>query len=308
VKGHKSDIKAISPRTGGNIMIYRLLALNIDGTLLQSNGKIHKSTKEAIEYVQQKGIFVSLVTSRSFPSAKKVAKALKISAPIITHQGAFIASTLEKPIYVKRINEDIAYDTIRFLEALPCQIRLVHEQFSLANKLKLNNQLLAKTVFTSGDPVFYSQQFVTSLSEYLHDQPVTPPKIEVYFEDERDLSDAVQALSKMFTEIEVIQLDSLRLDIVPAGVSKLTGLSYLGNQLGIKRSEMVYIGDGLDDIPLIEAAGLGVSMWNASFEVKRASDWVTRSKNEHGVAYMVKEHFRKQQPIEFLRKMKIIKN
>ncbi len=307
MKSHKSVIKAISPRTGGNIMIYRLLALNIDGTLLQTNGKIHKSTKEAIEYVQQKGIDVTLVTSRSFPSAKKVAKALKIKSPLITHQGAYIAAPEESPIYVKRINEDITYDTVRFLEALPCQIRLVHEQFSLANKLKLNNHLLAKTVFTSGDPVFYSQQFVSSLSEYLHDQSMTPPKIEVYFEDERDQKDAINALRKMFTEIEVIELDSLRLDIVPAGVSKLTGLSYLGNQLGIRRSEMVYIGDGPDDIPLIEAVGLGVSMWNASFEVKRASDWVTRSENEQGVAYMVKEHFRKQQPIEFLRKMKIIK-
>jgi Cof subfamily protein (haloacid dehalogenase superfamily) len=288
-------------------MIYRLLALNIDGTLLQTNGKIHKSTKEAIEYVQQKGIDVTLVTSRSFPSAKKVAKALKIKLPLITHQGAYIAAPEETPIYVKRINEDITYDTVRFLEELPCQIRLVHEQFSLANKLKLNNHLLAKTVFTSGDPVFYSQQFVSSLSEYLHDQPMTPPKIEVYFEDTSDQKDAKNALTKMYNEIEIIELDSLRLDIVPAGVSKLTGLSSLANQLGILSSEVVYIGDGIDDIPLIEAVGLGVSMGNAGFEVKRASDWVTRSENEQGVAYMVKEHFRKQQPIEFLRKMKIIK-
>lgn len=289
-------------------MIYRLLALNIDGTLLQTNGKIHKSTKEAIEYVQQKGIYVTLVTSRSFPSAKKVAKALKIKSPLITHQGAFIGNSIEKPVYVKRINEDITYDTVRFLEGLPCQIRLVHEQFSIANKFKLNNQLIAKTIFTSGDPVFYSQQFVSSLSEYLHDQPVTPPKMEVYFEDKNDLLDAKQALSKMYTEINIIELDSLRLDIVPSGVSKLDGLSYLGSQLGIRKAEMVYIGDGIDDIPLIEAVGLGVSMWNADFEVKKASDWVTRSENEQGVAYMVKEHFRKQQPIEFLRKMKIIKN
>ncbi|WML38640.1 Cof-type HAD-IIB family hydrolase [Neobacillus sp. OS1-2] len=288
-------------------MIYRLLALNIDGTLLQTNGKIHKSTREAIDYVQQKGIYVTLVTSRSFPSAKKVAKALKIKAPLITHQGAYIAGVESKPVYVERINEDITYDTVRFLEALPCQIRLVHEQFSLANKIKLHNHLLAKTVFTTGDPVFYSQQFVSSLSEYLHDQPVTPPKIEVYFEEKRDLKDAKNALGNMFTEIDVIELDSLRLDIVPAGASKLAGLSYLGSQLGIRKSEMVYIGDGMDDIPLIEAVGLGVSMWNADFEVKRASDWVTRSENEHGVAYMVKEHFRKQQPIEFLRRMKIIR-
>jgi Cof subfamily protein (haloacid dehalogenase superfamily) len=288
-------------------MIYRLLALNIDGTLLQSNGKIHKSTKEAIEYVQQKGIYVTLMTSRSFPSAKKVARALKIKNPLITHQGAYIANSQDKQNLVQRINENITYDTVRFLEGMPCQIRLVHEQFSLANRLKLNNNLLAKTVFTSGDPVFYSQQFVSSLSEYLHDQPVTPPKIEVYFEEESDLQDAKKAIEKMFTEIETIQLDALRLDIVPAGVSKLKGLSFLGSQLGIQLKEMVVIGDGLDDIPAIEAAGLGVAMWNAEFEVKRAANWVTRSKNEHGVAYMVKEHFRKQQPIEFLRKMNIIK-
>lgn len=288
-------------------MIYRLLALNIDGTLLQSNGKLHKSTKESVEYVQEKGIFVTLVTSRSFPSARKVARALKITAPLVSHQGAFISSVQEKPIYVKRIKEEITYDIISFLEVIPCQIRLVHEQFSLANKYKLNNNLLVKTVFTSGDPVFYSQQFVNSLSEHIHEQPVAPPKIEAYFDEKRDLQDTKSALSKMFSEIEIIELDSLRLDIVPSGVSKLSGLSYLGKQLGIKRKEMVVIGDGLDDIPMIEAVGLGVAMGNAEFAVKRAADWITRSENEHGVAYMVKEHFRKQQPIEFLRKMKIIK-
>jgi len=288
-------------------MIYRLLALNIDGTILQTNGKLHKTTKEAIEYVQQKGILVTLLTSRSFPSAKKVARALKIKAPLITHQGAFISGAQEKPLYVKRINEEITYDIVRFFEALPCQIRLVHEQFSLANKLKLHNNLLAKTIFTSGDPVFYSQQFVTSLSEYLHDNQVTPPKIEIYFEKASDLQDAKKALEKMFTEIEVIELDPLRLDIVPEGVSKLDGLTYLGNHLGIHLKEMVVIGEGHDDIPAIEAVGLGVAMWNAGYEVKKAADWITRSENENGVAYMVREHFRKQQPIEFLRKMNIIK-
>lgn len=289
------------------MMIYRLLALNIDGTVLQTNGKLHKSTKEAIEYVQQKGIYVTLVTSRSFPSARKVAKALKIKMPLVTHQGAYIAGSEEKPIYVKRINEGITYDIVRFFEALPCQIRLVHEQFSLANKFKIQNDLLSKTIFTTGEPFVYSQQFVNSLSEYLHDQPMTPSKIEVYFEKKRDLLDAKAALEKMYSEVEAYELDPLRIDIVPTGASKLTGLTYLGNQFGIKLKEMVYIGDGLDDIPVIEAVGLGVSMGNAPSAVKKASDWVTRSENDQGVAYMVMEHFRKQQPIEFLRKMKIIK-
>jgi Cof subfamily protein (haloacid dehalogenase superfamily) len=289
------------------MMIYRLLALNIDGTLLQTNGKLHKSTKDAIEYVQQKGIVVTIITSRSFPSARKVAKALKIKTPLVTHQGAFVAASQENPILANRISAEVTYDIVRFLEVLPCQIRLVHEQFSLANKLKLNNNLLVKTVFTSGDPVMYSQQFVSSLSDHLHGQPVTPPKIEVYFEKKKDLQDTKAALGKMYTEIDTIELDPLRLDIVPTGSSKLKGLAYLGSQYGIRLEEMVVIGDGLDDIPMIEAAGLGVAMGNAEYPVKKAADWITRSQNENGVAYMVKEHFRKQQPIEFLRKLKILK-
>ncbi|MGP7818984.1 Cof-type HAD-IIB family hydrolase [Niallia sp. 01092] len=288
-------------------MIYRLLALNIDGTLLQSNGRLNKSTKDAIEYVQQKGIYVTLVTSRSFPSAKKVAKALKLNNHIVTHQGALIATNLEKPIYVKRIADDLAYEIVRFLEGFMCQIRLVHEKFSLANKSKLNHNMLAKTVLSSGDPVFYSHQFVDVLSDVLLEEPVSPPKIEVYFEDKKDCTDAKVVLEKMFDDINIVQMNEWRLEILPAAVSKLNGLLYLGEQLGIKSREMVVIGDSMDDLEMIKAAGLGVAMGNASNELKRAANWVTRSNNQHGVAYMVKEHFRKQQPIEFLRKMNIIK-
>jgi Cof subfamily protein (haloacid dehalogenase superfamily) len=288
-------------------MIYRLLALNVDGTVLQPNGRIHKSTKEAIAYVQQKGIYVTLVTSRSFPAAKKVAKALKINSPLVTHQGAYIAKEQGNPIASKSIPEEITYEIIRFLEGFPCQIRIVQDEFSLANKYKLNHNLLAKTVFTTGDPMFYSQQFVDSISDTLRDDPITAPKIEVYFEYEDDLEDAKEALSSIYTETNMTKLNDFRLDILPHDVSKLNGLRSLGDHLGIALKEMVVIGDGMDDIEMIESSGLGVSMGNASPEVKKASDWVTRSNTQHGVAYMVKEHFRKQQPIEFLRKMNIIK-
>lgn len=288
-------------------MIYRLLALNIDGTLLQPNGRLHKSTKDAVEYVQQKGIYVTLVTSRSYLSAKKVAKALKVDNLLVTHSGGFIANDLEAPTYVKRISEDLSVDLVKFLEKFPCQIRLVHEEFSVANKYKLSHRLLSKTVFTSGDPMIYQQQFVDSVSTHLEANPVSPPKIEVYFEQEQDLVDAEKAIHSMYGDVSIEKHNSLRFDIMPAGVSKLTGLMSLGDQLGFSLKEMVVIGDSLDDIDMIKAAGLGVAMWNAPVAVKKASDWVTRSNTQHGVAFMVKEHFRKQQPIEFLRKMNIIK-
>ncbi|MDL0436801.1 MULTISPECIES: Cof-type HAD-IIB family hydrolase [unclassified Niallia] len=288
-------------------MIYRLLALNIDGTLIQSNGRLSKSTKDAIEYVQQKGIYVTLVTSRSLPSARKVAKALKLNNYIVTHQGALISDNAEQTLYVNRLTDELTYEIVRFLEGFICQIRIVHEKFSLANKSRLNHNMLAKTVFNSGDPVFYSHQFVEVLSEVLLEEPVSAPKIEVYFEDKKDCLDAKEVLDKMFDEINIVQMNDLRLEVLPEGVNKLNGLLYLAEHLGINRREVVVIGDSLDDKDMIEAAGLGVAMGNAPSELKFAADWVTRSNNQDGVAYMVKEHFRKQQPIEFLRKMNIIK-
>ncbi|NMD72028.1 HAD family phosphatase [Bacillus sp. DNRA2] len=288
-------------------MIYRLLALNIDGTLLQSNGKLHRSTKDAIGYVLDKGIYVTLVTSRSFPSASKVAKALKIPSMLVTHRGAYIGNTVDKQLQVKRISEDVTYDLVRLLEGFECQIRVQHERFSLINKTKTNHNLLAKTVFSSGEPVLYAHQFVDSISESLAKQRIAPPKIEVKFEHPEDLKDATEAISRMFTEIEMFVAGPLGLEFVPTGASKVNGLIYLGECLGISRKEMVVIGADIDDIPMIEAAGLGVAMGNAPVAVKQAADWITRSQNEQGVAYMVKEHFRKQHPISFLRKMNIIK-
>jgi Cof subfamily protein (haloacid dehalogenase superfamily) len=289
-------------------MIFRLLALNIDGTLLQSNGRLHRSTKEAIHYVQQKGVDVTLVTSRSYPSANKLAKALKIATPIVSNRGAFIANKLEEPIFERKVDANIAFEIVRFLEGFECQFRLVNEQYSLGNRSKLSNNLMTKAIFSSADPAFYSHQFVDIVSEALSITPMNPSKIEVYFEDEEDLNDVDIALKAMFTEISLVKINPLRLEIVPTGVSKLNGLLQVGEYLGVSSQEMVYIGDEEDDIPLIDAVGLGVAMGNSSFSVKKAADWVTRSNNQHGVTYMVKEHFRKQPPIEFLRKMNILKN
>ncbi|MGV3465101.1 MAG: Cof-type HAD-IIB family hydrolase [Heyndrickxia sp.] len=288
-------------------MIYKLLALNIDNTLLNSNGRLNKATKEAIEYAVEKGIYVSIVTSKNFSTASRLGNALKVNAPLVTHQGAFIAGERKNPIRVKKISENTTMDLVRFLEAFHCQIRLVHEDFTLGNKRKVPSNLMGKIVFQSSNRYSYSEQYVDSLVEKLKESPVTTPEIEVIFNDLEDLHDARKAISEMFHEVDCIVKDKTKMDIVPVGVSKLKGLLYVCDQLNIAREEVVAIGSGYDDKPLIEWAGLGVAMGNASMELKKSADWITRSNNQNGVSYMVKEHFRKQPPIEFLKKMNVIK-
>lgn len=288
-------------------MVYRLLAVNIDGTLLQSNGRLNKTTKEAIEYVHRKGVYVALVTNRSYYSAKKVAKAMKIKPMIIAHQGAFVAKTIEKPLLIKRISEELTLEVVQLLEKTSCQIQLLHEKASIANRMNVPENLLSRAVMTLNDPHLFSQNYVEDLSEELKKRPFSPTKVDILFSKKNELYDMYRLLQSLFHEIEVIRQSDERLTLVPKGVSKWNGLLYVMNHLGIKRNEVVAIGDGIDDIEMIAGAGLGVAMGNAAQQVKASAKWVTRSNDDLGVSYMLKEFFRKQQPIEFLQKMNMLK-
>jgi Cof subfamily protein (haloacid dehalogenase superfamily) len=292
---------------GTTVTHYRLLALNIDGTLLRSNGRLQPSTKEAIEYVKDKGIYVTLVTNRHFQSAKKLAKVLKLESLLVTHGGAFISENLDEPLFEKRISEEATFNLVQVLENFKCNIRITHERFSIGNRRKIASNLLSKSILNTSDSMFYPVQFVDSLGDSLRDEPVSATKIDVHFSSEDEKEEAAKLLFDAFDMVDVKVNQPKKLEIVKNGVSKENGLRALVSHLNIPLEKTVAIGDAEDDAGMITSAGLGVAMWNAPFEVKRAADWVTRSNNQQGVAYMVKEHFRKQQREEFLRKIKIDK-
>ncbi|OLO36422.1 haloacid dehalogenase [Alkalihalophilus pseudofirmus] len=279
-------------------MAYRLLALNIDGVLLRSNARLSRQTKDAIEYVKSKGVYITLATDRPFPAAKRVAKALKLDTCLITHDGAYLASELDEPIFEKRIHEDKVFQIGEILENYTCHIRLLHERYGIGNKLRNKSQLMAKMTIGIGDPLFYPVTFVDSICDYILDNPIAPPKIQIQFLDKEQQLEAVEEIEKQVSNINVIQSQDGRISIVPEGVSRVRGLQRLGRELGIGLDEMVAIGSTEEDIDVITQVGLGVAMGNAPKSVQQIADWVTRSNNMHGVAYMVREVFRKQLKLE----------
>ncbi|GIN58692.1 haloacid dehalogenase [Lederbergia ruris] len=282
-------------------MIYKLLALNIDGTLLQDNGRINKVTKDAIDFAKDKDVKIILTTSRNFLAAKRVAKSLKIEEHIIAHQGAFIGKEIDKPVLVRRISENITEEMLGLLEAFSCQIKVIHEKFMLGNKMTLPNQLMGRVVFQKSNRMAYSEQYVDDLRESFQENPMSPTMMEILFEHKHDRDDAIKIIEEMYDEVECIKSNPQRLIVVPKLVSKLAGVQFLCEHHGIRREEVVAIGSDLDDLSLIQWAGLGVAMGNAPLEVRNAANWITRSYEDNGVAYMVKEHFRKQYRLTFLR-------
>lgn len=286
----------------GDISVSKqMLALNIDGALLRSNGKLHQATKDAIDYVKKKGIYVTLVTNRHFRSAQKIAKSLKLDAKLVTHSGAYIAQKIDDPFFEKKISEDHTFNIVQVLESYQCNIRLLHEKYSIGNRKKVNSNLLGKALIHPSDPIFYPVQFVESLSDLLMDEPVSAPVIEVYAGGGIQ-SDIIETISAAFPAVDLIRVNEEKLNIVPKGVSKEAGLALVVADAGLTMEDVVAIGHQHDDLPMIELAGLGVAMGNASAEIKRKADWVTRSNDEQGVAYMMKEYFRMQQRKGFLDK------
>jgi Cof subfamily protein (haloacid dehalogenase superfamily) len=275
-------------------LVYRLLAIDIDGTLLRSNHRIDRQTREAIQFAQEKGVYVTLVTGRNFPSAQKVAKSLKLDSVLITQNGGFLATELEDPLYVKRFEEEKVYQIVQLLENYDCHIRVLHETYSIGNQVRQKNHLVAKMTLGIGDPLFYPATFTDNLSNQLLENPISSAKIDVQFFDEAERKSARNHLEKLVPGIHITSSTKCNFEIVPEGVNKAKGLQILGEQLGIALEDMVAVGDSFNDIEMLTQVGLGIAMWNAPKEVKAASDWVTRSNNQHGVAYAVREVFRKQ--------------
>ncbi|TWI56198.1 Cof-type HAD-IIB family hydrolase [Halalkalibacter nanhaiisediminis] len=275
-------------------MRYRLLALNVDGTILRANSKISRQTKDAIEYVKDKGVYVTLATARPFPSAKKLAKTLKIDGCLITSDGAYVSSSLEEPVFVRRIKEEKALQIVDILEQYHCHVRVLHESYSIGNKVSQVNNLIAKMTIGIGDPLFYPITFVDSVGEQLIKEPIAPPKIQVQFFDPKEQIKAMNQLEKRVRGINIISSAPGRFDFVHEGVSKARGLQALGQHLGIQANEMVAIGANDNDVDMISQVGLGVAMGNATQAVKNVADWLTRSNEQDGVSYMIREVFRKQ--------------
>ncbi|QFK70471.1 HAD hydrolase family protein [Pradoshia sp. D12] len=290
---------------GLDIMVYKLLMINMDGALLSSKGKLHTHTRESIEYVAKKGVEVALMTSENYDYTQRTGKALRCNPHIIAHQGGFILENLHNPIFVKRIPENTTLDIIRFLEKLSGHIRLIHEDMTIGNRMDLPTPLFARIKWTPGETNIYAQQFVDSLDEYLRTHPMSPLQIDIYIDKKQDRIDAKSGLEAMFENVMIQESHPNKLVILPEQVTKEKAFNYLLKNRGIAANEVVLIGSDQDESELVRNVGLGVAVANADAAVKRSAKWITRSNDELGVAYLIKEVFRRQHPIGFLKKMNI---
>lgn len=278
----------------------KLLALDLDGTLLDSRGRIPEANKQAIRKAEEKGVLVTIATGRRFRDARPVALEAEFNAPIITHNGALLkfAQTLETVAYslietetvreILRVGREFGGDAL--LSADP------HGKGTLFyDTVSAENIPLQKYIGWSkrlhGDEAEEAVHHVKNLEDILHETET----VHVSFsgncapmaELEMVLKNALDLTANVLTTVYP-PLDFTLIDILPPDASKGIGLEKLAAIENLTAENVMVIGDNFNDLEMLEYAGTPVVMGNASPDLlERGEFYTTLSNDENGVALAI---------------------
>ena len=262
--------------------MYRLLAIDLDGTLLNPRPQrmITLRTRLALQQAVEAGVRIVIATGQSLAVLQQICGDLPIEGPQIIENGAQIADIKTGQLYHEKL--------LPAEYVLPVLAALKQAEFHRAYHSR-------RMVYADNETPRVRQWY----------RPPVPPVIEVedvanlYPEpcikvggvgEESRLRAHRQAFIDAFAgRVHVVQSAFDLLEFLHPEISKENGLRSIAHDLGIDATEIVAIGDGHNDIGMIQFAGLGVAMGNAHEEVKRAADYVTRSNAEDGVAAVIEE-------------------
>jgi len=270
-------------------MKYKLLCTDMDGTLLNDNKEISKVNREAIEKAMSKGVIVALCTGRIFTFANYYAEILKIKAPVIASNGAYIRNGSQGEIlYKSTLSIENCNKIMKVLNEnginpqFNSKDRIFTGQMSESSKmyLRFNESLDLEHQFKIKVIKDWESTFVNYEGEVLKCIAIDDSleKIKAARE-EISLIDSLEVVSSLYNNFEVMA----------KGVSKGNAVDILANYYNVKREEVICIGDNENDLSMLDYAGLGVAMGNSEEQVKLRADYVTTSNNEDGVARVIEK-------------------
>ena len=263
----------------------RLLVLDIDGTLVDASNRIRNSAIRAIHSAQRRGIAVAIATGRMYRTTLEVAEAINATLPLICYEGALIRQPHTELVH----------------RHWPLEPRLIAE---LLDQVELFRGGRLSVHFYIEDHLYVSNLCDASL-KYLDGSILEPivvrdlrPLLNLAVTKVIVLSDDAQTIGRLGGQLQhlsgrnrIKEYNSVHfVEIFHRDVDKRLAVTHLAEELLSLRPENVMtIGDDQSDIEMLQYAGIGVAMGNASTSVKAAADWVTDTVEEDGVASAVEK-------------------
>lgn len=269
----------------------RLLVLDVDGTVTNRAHEVLPTTREAVARVRAAGIRVMIATGRRYRDALPVAERLGLEMPLVTASGALVKDpaghvTVARAGFAPGVVEAVVGHVL----AAGYEPVLYTDSFAAGFDFHCRGLRVATDDSGVGLQEYLDRNAaVAAVQPDLHVAP--PPGVFAGFA--MGPRDAMQALE---ARLAAVLPDSLSLhtllspryrawlcEIAPAGVTKWTGVMLVAARHGIRPEEVCAVGDDVNDLPMIRAAGLGVAMGNARPEVQAAADWIVASNDDDGI-------------------------
>ena len=262
-------------------MEYKLVAVDMDGTLLTPKLEISKDTVETINKVIEKGVIFTLSTGRMYLAAMPFANMLNLDVPIITCNGALTKCSKTGKVYdVKKIDKEFSSKIIEYCEDAGLSVSIYREDdiyiLSSSENLDIHLQIdKAKPQIVKNFDLLLDGSIIkimfNSIDKY---------KLELHTRKLYELyKDKLNFYFSLPHFVEIVHKDA----------NKRNALENLAIKFNIKREEIIAMGDNFNDKDMIEYAGLGVAMGNAPDYLKDVAEFVTHSNDEDGVSHVLKK-------------------
>ncbi len=262
-------------------MTIKLIALDLDDTLLDSKLAVSPRACEAIRKAVARGVTVTIATGRMYASALPYARQLELDVPIITYNGALIKSCLSGEVL---LNRPVARELTDQILSL-CRERGWHVQTYVNDELHVAelNQYARHYSEMARVPAVV-------LGNRLYTEEGCPSKILIMAQPDEVLKISGQLKDAFAGNISIAVSKPTFLEITDPLANKGQALAFLADRLGIKQAEVMALGDSGNDLAMVQYAGWGVAMGNANAAVKAAARLETLSNDADGVAEAIEKY------------------
>lgn len=269
--------------------MYKLIAIDMDGTLLNDQHHVTPGVKEALQQAKAEGATVVLCTGRPLGGVTRYLLELELTTEddyVIAYNGALVQNT--------HTNENVVSLTLGYQDLLD----LSNVAADLQTPMHFFDQQKLYTFDKDVSPYTVYESYVTQVplsfrTKDEFDEDIVLPKI-MFIDDPEKLEKTKASIPNHIKErYEMVQSAPFFLEILHKEASKGNAVKHLAEKLGIAQEEVMCIGDNGNDLSMIQYAGCGVAMENAIPALKEAADFITKSNNEDGVAYAIQTKMRK---------------
>ncbi|OXX82666.1 hypothetical protein AVM15_17080 [Paraclostridium benzoelyticum] len=266
--------------------MYKLIALDIDGTLLNSEKKVTQEVFDAIQNAKEKGVKVVLSTGRPLPGVQTLLKELKLNDEenyVVTFNGGLVQEITSQDVIsnIEMSHEDFDYIYNELAKKHDIKIHINTPDSLVVPYTEVPKYSVHESTLNNIPVICMDENEINSDLTFCKVMLVDEPEI---------IEDIITKIPQEFHDkYTIVRSAPFFLEFLNKKVNKGSGLQALCDKLGIDPTEVIAVGDEENDRHMIEFAGLGVAMGNARDSIKEIANHVTETNNNHGVAKVISD-------------------